>query len=93
MRKIIAASVVGLALIAGQALASNQAAESLRVGDRVGGALQAHEDFGFGSWFASGGFFGGAGVVGSVITTIIAVAVVVPVVDAVVDDGEDSPSA
>ena len=43
MKKIIAASVVGLALVAGQAAAANQAAP--RIADRVGATAGAAEEF------------------------------------------------
>lgn len=92
MRKIILAAAAGLALVAGQAAASNGAAESLRLGDRVGAAMGEREDIGFGSWLAGGGFFGGAGVAGAVITSAIIIGITIPVVDAVVDDDDDSPS-
>lgn len=94
MRKIIAASAVGLALIAGQAIAANGSAHSLRAGDRVGAALGGTEDNPLGAWLAGGGFFGGAGVGGAIITSVIIAAVAIPVIDKVADeiDGEDSPS-
>ncbi len=44
MRKIIAATAVGLALVAGQAAASNAAGAQLRVGDRVGARVGAEKD-------------------------------------------------
>lgn len=43
MKKIIAASVVGLALVAGQAAAANQAAP--RIADRVGATAGESEEF------------------------------------------------
>lgn len=92
MRKIIAASVVGLALVAGQAVASNGAAQSLRVGDRVGAALGEREDFAFGSWLANGGFFGGMGVTGSIITVAALTGIGVGVANKVFSDNESSPS-
>ena len=86
MRKIIAATVIGLALIAGQAVASNGAAQSLRAGDRVSAALGEREDA-FGqiplfSWIASLGPFVGTAVVLGVTYAIYEI----------VEDGEDSPS-
>lgn len=42
MKKIIAASVVGLALVAGQAAAANQAAP--RIADRVGATAGASDE-------------------------------------------------
>lgn len=92
MRKIIAAAVVGLALVGGQAVASNGAAQSLRVGDRVGAALGEREDFALGSWLASGGFFGGAGMGGMLITSTIILGTTFVVVDQVSNDNESSPS-
>lgn len=89
MRKIIAASAVGLALIAGQAVASNGAAQSLRAGDRVGAALgDEREDFivPMFSWIASMG-----PIVGTIVIAGITYAVV-EVVDQVVNDDDDSPS-
>lgn len=92
MLKIIAASAIGLALIAGQAVASNGSAQALGVGDRVGADLGQREDMPFGTWLQNGGFFGGSGVGGALITTIIFVAIAVPVIDEIVDDEEASPS-
>lgn len=92
MRKIIAASVIGLALVGGQALASNGAAQSLRVGDRVGAALGEREDFALGPWLASGGFFGGGGVFGTILTIGLITTVTVITVDQVSGDNESSPS-
>ena len=90
MRKIIAASAVGLALIAGQAVAANGAAQSLRAGDRVGASLGQQEDaFGvvpFFSWIASMG-----PILGTIVVAGITYAVV-EVVDEVVSDDDDSPS-
>lgn len=89
MRKIIAASAVGLALIAGQAVASNGAAHSLRAGDRVSAALgEEREDFivPLFSWIASMG-----PILGTIVLAGITYAVV-EVVDEVVNDDEDSPS-
>lgn len=91
MRKIIAASVVGLALVAGQAVASNGAAESLRVGDRVGAALGEREGF-QGSWL-SGAFAGQSAVnliFGIVVPSLILTKIVVD--DVRLADREDSPS-
>lgn len=39
MRKIFAAGVVGLALVAGQAAASAQSAAAVRAGDRIGATV------------------------------------------------------
>lgn len=90
MRKIIAASAVGLALIAGQAFASNSSAQSLRAGDRVSAALGEREDaFGVAplfSWIASLG-----PIVGTIVVAGITYAVY-EVADAVVNDDDDSPS-
>ncbi len=92
MRKIIAASVVGLALVAGQAVASNGAAQSLRVGDRVGAALGEREDFALGSWLANGGFFSGMGMGGALFTSTLLLGTTFVVVDQVSNDNESSPS-
>lgn len=92
MRKIIAASVVGLALVAGQAVASNGAAQSLRVGDRVGAALGEREDFAFGSWLANGGFFAGSGFAGGLLTFAAIGFTTFTVVDEISSDNESSPS-
>lgn len=91
MRKIVAASVVGLALVAGQAIAANGEARSLSVGDRVGFSLGGREGF-QPSWI-SGGFasrsflevFFGIIVPGLILTKII-------VDDVNQDDLEESPS-
>jgi len=91
MRKIIAASVVGLALVAGQAVASNGAAQSLRVGDRVGAALGEREDFALGAWLSSGGFFGG-GMGGALFTSAILLGTTYFVADQITNDNESSPS-
>jgi len=92
MRKIIAASVVGLALVAGQAVASNGAAQSLRVGDRVGAALGEREDFALGSWLANGGFFTGSGLAGGLFTLGAFGLGTFKVVDEISNDNESSPS-
>lgn len=88
MRKIVAASIVGLALVAGQAVAANGAAQSLRAGDRVGASLGAErEDFlvPLTSWIASLG-----PIVGTVVVAGITYAIV-ETVNVVIDD-DDSPS-
>lgn len=88
MRKIIAASAIGLALVAGQAVAANGAAQSLRAGDRVSAALgEEREDFivPLFSWIASMG-----PIVGTIVLAGITYAIV-EVVDEVTDD-DDSPS-
>lgn len=88
MRKIIAASAIGLALVAGQAVAANGAAQSLRAGDRVSAALgEEREDFlvPLFSWIASMG-----PILGTIVIAGITYAVV-EVVDEVTDD-DDSPS-
>lgn len=92
MRKIIAAAVVGLALVGGQAVASNGAAQSLRVGDRVGAALGEREDFALGPWLANGGFFSGAGMGGMLFTTGLFVGAAWTIADQVSNDNESSPS-
>ena len=68
MRKIIAASAIGLALVAGQAVASNGAAQSLRVGDRVGAALGEREDIIVPTWFPFSQYLATMGVVASTVT-------------------------
>lgn len=88
MRKIIAASAIGLALVAGQAVAANGAAQSLRAGDRVSAALgEEREDFivPLFSWIASMG-----PIVGTIVIAGITYAVI-EVVDEIADD-DDSPS-
>lgn len=89
MRKIIAATAIGLALIAGQAAAANGAAQSLRAGDRVSASLgEEREDFivPLFNWIASMG-----PILGTVVVAGITYAVV-EVVDEVVNDDEESPS-
>lgn len=44
MRKIFAAGVVGLALVAGQAAASAQSAAAVRAGDRIGATVTEGEE-------------------------------------------------
>lgn len=44
MRKVIAASVAGLVLVAGQAAASNVGSTELRVGDRLGARANAESE-------------------------------------------------
>lgn len=88
MRKIIAASAIGLALVAGQAVAANGAAQSLRAGDRVSVALgEEREDFivPLFSWIASMG-----PIVGTIVIAGLTYAIV-EVVDEVIDE-DDSPS-
>ncbi len=46
MKKTLAAIATGAMLIAGQAVASNQASAAPSVGDRVGGASGASDEFG-----------------------------------------------
>lgn len=88
MRKIIAAAAAGLALIAGQAVAANGAAQSLQAGDRVSAALGGErEDF----WILTP-IFGTFGVIGGIIVTGIIGYTLVEVVDQVVNDDDDSPS-
>ena len=90
MRKIIAAAAVALALVAGQAAAANGAVQSLTAGDRVGTSLGASDEFfgGFGSWLSNGGFFAGAGLGGTIVTSVVFIAIAVPVVDEIADDGD-----
>lgn len=45
MRKIVAATVAGLMLVAGQAAAAAGSTESARIGDRIGATTEASEDF------------------------------------------------
>lgn len=91
MRKIIAAAAVGAVLIAGQAAASNGAAQQLHAGDRVGASLGASDEFvgSFFGWLGNGGFFGaGTGIAGTLLTSAIIIAIAVPVVDEIADDGD-----
>jgi hypothetical protein len=44
MRKIVAATVAGLMLVAGQAVAAGST-ESARIGDRIGATTEASEEF------------------------------------------------
>ncbi|GAA0648561.1 hypothetical protein [Brevundimonas lenta] len=46
MKKVIAAVTAGLLLVAGQAVAANQATSVARVGDRVGPRAEASSEFG-----------------------------------------------
>ena len=90
MRKIVAASAVALALVAGQALAANGAAQTLAAGDRVGAELGDSEGLqaGFAGMFGNTSFlnlFFGF-VIPAVIVTKIAVD------DINQDDGDESPS-
>lgn len=91
MRKIIAASVIGLALVATQAVASNGAAQTLRVGDRVGAALGEREDF-VPAWMPFSAYLTSMGPILATITVLGVTYVTVAVIDEVTDDGEDSPS-
>lgn len=91
MRKIVAASAVGLALVAGQAIAANGAARSLTAGDRVGAALGEREGFqsgGLSSLFAGQSFLNLF--FGIVIPAVILTKIVVDDVNQ--DDGDDSPT-
>lgn len=86
MRKMIAAAAIGVALVAGQAIAANNAAPSLRVGDRIGASVADENEislFGVGLGFTS------------FTSTIITLGVIVGsviVVDEVADAVDDSDS-
>lgn len=91
MRKFAAASVVGLALVAGQAVASNGAAQTLAVGDRVGavmGQSEALQPAGLTSFWAGQSFlnlFFGIVIPAAILTKIT-------VDDIRLDDEDDSPT-
>ena len=66
MKKIIAASVVGLLLVAGQAVASTQAAP--RIADRVGASADQSSEF---AGIPAGLIFAGVAILASVAITSI----------------------
>lgn len=90
MRKIIAASAVGLALVAGQAVASNGAARGLVSGDRVGAAMGQSESL----QPAPGGFWAGQSFLNLFFGVVIPAAILTKIVvdDVRLDDEDDSPT-
>ena len=90
MRKIVAASAIAVALVAGQALAANGAAQTLNAGDRVAAALGEPEGFQSGL----GGMFGGMSFMNLFFGIIIPAAILTKIVvdDVNQDDQYESPS-
>lgn len=86
MRKMIAAAAVGAVLVAGQAIAANTAAPSLRVGDRIGASVSDENDFAlFGVGLGFSSFTSTLLTLGFIATTVVAV-------DAIAETADDSES-